>query len=254
MSTSEGAQEERLPGGFVEGAVRRGDVVLKHPPRDHALVASLLNLLERAGADFAPRWRGLRPDGRAAYTFVPGHVPWSKPGPEPRGVYGAAARRRVFKMVRRLHDLTASSDLALGHEVVCHGDLAYFNTVYRPLRNGFQSPVAFIDWDRARPGSRLEDVAHAIWQFLSLGDPGTDRWVHRHPRLIRECCDVYGLEDRSNVIEAIIFEQSRTVDGQRAALEAGELSRTLVETDAISKVQRMLDWTTAHRDLYASEL
>jgi hypothetical protein len=252
--TSPELSEERLSGGFVEGAVRRGDLVLKHAPVNPDFTGNLLDMLEESRAGLAPGWRGLQADGRAAYTFIPGHVPWSTPDPEPRGVYGPAARRRVFGMIRRLHDITAGSDLAAGDEVVCHGDLAYFNTVYRPLRNGFFSPVAFIDWDQARPGTRLEDVAHAVWQFLSLGDPGTDQWVRKQPRLIAECCDVYGLDGRSNLIEAIIFEQQRTVDAQRAALAAGELSRTLIDSDAISKVQRMLDWTIQHRGLFASEL
>ena len=244
----------RLEGGFYEGALRRGNVVLKRAPKDPEFVARLLQLLERVGADFAPRWLGIQRDGRGAYSFIPGHVPWSRPGPEPRGVYGGAGRRRVFRLIRQLHDLTAGTALAGGHEVVCHGDLAYFNTVYQPTKAGTYLPVAFIDWDLARPGTRLEDVAHAIWQFLSLGDPGTDAWVDLHPGLIAECCAIYGLEDRSGLIDAIVYEQRRTVDGMREALAAGQLSRQLAETDAMAKVQRMLDWTVEHRQLYASKL
>lgn len=252
--TSTSPLDEHLSGGFNDGAVRRGETVLKPAPPHTTFVAELLGHLERARADFAPRWLGLQPDGRAAYSFIPGHVPWSQPGPEPRGVYRAAARRRVFRMIRKLHDLTAGTDLAGDQEVVCHGDLAYFNTVYRPNRSGTYGPVAFIDWDLARPGTRLEDLAQAIWQFLSLGDPGTDKWGSRQPRLIADCCDVYGLDDRTNLMEAIIYEQQGTVEGQRAAAAAGELSARLAETDAISKVQRMLDWTTKHRELLGSEL
>jgi hypothetical protein len=188
----------------------------------------------------------------AASSIIPGHVPWCRAGPEPCGVYGSAARRRVFRFIRRLHDLTAGTPVAGGYEVLCHGDLAYFNTVYPPTKAGTYLPVAFIDWDLARPGTRLEDVSHAIWQFLSLGDPGTDQWVDEHPRLIVECCDIFGLADRAGLIDAVIFEQRRTVDGMREALAAGHLSPRLSETGAMAKVQRMLDWTVGHRDLYAS--
>ena len=247
--------EQALPGGFHDdSAVHQGALVLKRAPDDPEFVGALLRLLEESNYPHAPRWRGLRPDGRAAYTFVPGHVPWSRPEPEPRGVYGKWAKKRVFRMIRRLHDLTAGSDLAAGHEVVVHGDLAYFNTVYQRTAAGTYLPVAFIDWDLARPGTRVEDIAHAIWQFLSLGDPETDRWSHRHPRMIAECCDWYGLDGRADIVDAIIFEQQRTVDGQKKALAAGALSNKLIETDAIAKVHRMLDWTMRHRDLYGSEL
>ena len=126
--------------------------------------------------------------------------------------------------------------------------------MYQPTKAGTYLPVAFIDWDLARPGTRLEDVSHAICQFLSLGDPGTDQWVDERPRLIVECCDIYGLADRAGLIDAIIFEQRRTVDGMRKALAAGHLSSRLSETGAMAKVQRMLDWTVGHRDLYTSWL
>ncbi|MEU8136458.1 phosphotransferase family protein [Streptodolium elevatio] len=66
--------------------------------------------------------------------------------------------RRVARLVREFHDLTAGTALAGEHEVVCHNDLSPRNTVYRPV-SGSRRPVAFIDWDLAAPGARIDDVA-----------------------------------------------------------------------------------------------
>jgi Ser/Thr protein kinase RdoA (MazF antagonist) len=65
--------------------------------------------------------------------------------------------------------------------VVCHHDIDPRNTVFRQRGTGIE-PVAFIDWDIAGPGRRIEDVAHLAWQFVPLA-PGTD--VGRAARALR---------------------------------------------------------------------
>ncbi|MDD6792702.1 MAG: phosphotransferase, partial [Thermobifida fusca] len=52
-------------------------------------------------------------------------------------------------------------------EVICHGDVAPYNTVFR---TGL--PVAFIDFDAAHPGPRLWDLALAAYRFVPLSAPG----------------------------------------------------------------------------------
>jgi aminoglycoside phosphotransferase (APT) family kinase protein len=53
----------------------------------------------------------------------------------------------VVSLVRRLHDLTAGTPLAKGGEVVCHGDIAARNIVFRE-----RSAACLLDWDLAAAG------------------------------------------------------------------------------------------------------
>lgn len=67
--------------------------------------------------------------------------------------------------MKQLHNATTKSILANDHEVICHGDFSPWNMV---VKN--QKIVGVIDFDEARPGSRVEDLAYMIWCFLDLGN------------------------------------------------------------------------------------
>ncbi len=67
--------------------------------------------------------------------------------------------------------------------------------------------VGIIDWDFARPGSRLYDLAWLVlmWCPLDLREgpqPGLAEPIDQPARL-RLACDSYGLEDRSGVLPAV---------------------------------------------------
>jgi hypothetical protein len=81
------------------------------------------------------------------------------------------------------------------HEIVSHGDLGPWNTVYRNGR-----PVAFIDWDAAQPTEPIIELAAAAWSFIPLGanEPAADRsWR------LRLLVDAYGLADRPAIVPAL---------------------------------------------------
>lgn len=115
-------------------------------------------------------------------SFIAGDVP-SLQSHEPPSVRSEQSLAAVARQVRNFHDLTAGTDLASGHEVVCHNDLSPRNTVYRDA-GGQLLPVAFIDWDIAAPGARIHDVPHVCWQYVRLGPgvrnapprPASPRW------------------------------------------------------------------------------
>ncbi len=84
-------------------------------------------------------------------------------------------------------------------EVVSHGDLGPWNTVYR---DGV--PVAFIDWDSAEPVEPVADLAAAAWAFVPLAPPaqlaqaGFDP-LPDLPERLRLFVDAYGLTDRAPI-------------------------------------------------------
>jgi aminoglycoside phosphotransferase (APT) family kinase protein len=77
-----------------------------------------------------------------------------------RGLHDAAADFRTDNDCWRHHDQRPAPG-----EIVSHGDVAPWNTVYR---GGV--PVAFIDWDPARPVEPLLELADAAWCFVPLDE------------------------------------------------------------------------------------
>ncbi|SDI40764.1 phosphotransferase enzyme family protein [Nonomuraea jiangxiensis] len=191
--------EEVLTGGGVNHVVRVGGTVRRPVGPWTPAVHALLEHLAARGFTGAPRCHGVDDAGREVLDFVPGEVP-GHPLPEWARADGALAV--VGRLLRELHDATLdfpkSPDMSWYFppqspaEVVCHGDVATYNCVFRDGR-----PVAFIDFDTAHPGPRIWDVAYAAYRFVPLGDP-------RHPdgapvaeqaRRVRLFADAYGLGD-----------------------------------------------------------
>jgi hypothetical protein len=144
-----GPAEQPLVGGFVNDVVLAGGTVRKSPPRDPVFVRRLLRHFEHHHWTGAPRFLGTDNRGREMLTFIDGEVPWRQ-NDEPPSIRSEQSLAAVARHVRHFHDLTAGTDLADGHEVVCHNDLSPKNTVYRDT-SGQMLPVAFIDWDIAGP-------------------------------------------------------------------------------------------------------
>jgi hypothetical protein len=61
------------------------------------------------------------------------------------------------RLVRRVHDLTAGTEFAPGSQVACHLNLSQPNFVCRDM-----IPIAIIDWDVTRPGSRSANLADPL--------------------------------------------------------------------------------------------
>ena len=140
---------------------------------------------------------------------------------------------KAAAMIRRLHDVTAGSDLAGDAEIVAHSELGPHNTVFIG-----DEPVAFIDWDDAAPGTRLFDLANAVWSFVNVGEDGGA--VAEQARLIRLVCDAYGWDDTHAIIDEIHADLRRA----RANHErAGRVK-------ARDIFQDMISWM----DTYASDL
>jgi hypothetical protein len=232
--------EQRLPGGFVTGAVRVGGTVRRQP--DAEFVHGLLGWFERRGWSGAPRFVGTDERGREVLSFIDGHVAWEPV--QPPSVTSEESLARVAVLVREFHDLTAGTPLAAGAEVVCHNDLSPKNTVYGTGGTGLR-PTAFIDWDIAAPGKRIHDIAHVCWQFPGLG-LGAD--VADAGRRMRVICDAYGLSDRGGLVDTILWWQDRCWRGIDEKAAAGDPAMIrLREAGAAQSVRDAFDWVSGHR-------
>jgi Phosphotransferase enzyme family len=234
---------QRLPGGYVTDVIRVGSTVRRTTPPNAEFVQRLLRHLAQHNWPGAPRFLGTDAKGRETLTFLDGHVAWEPS--QPPEVTSEESLVAVANLVRQFHDLTAGTDLAGDHEVVCHNDLSPKNTVYRHLGAGLR-PVAFIDWDIAAPGQRVHDVAHVCWQYVGLGPDVAD--VDVAAQLVRAIVDGYGLVDRATVVDTILWWQERCWRGIEVAAEAGEPAMIgLRDSGAADRVRAAHQWTSNAR-------
>lgn len=219
---------EILHGG-VNRVVRTGTVVRRPTGPWTPAVHALLRHLESAGFTGAPRVHGVDDQGREVLDFVPGTV---ADYPVPAYVRSDAALVAAGRLLRRYHDATAGFVPPPGavwqlpprepREVVCHGDAAAYNTVFR---DGL--PVALIDFDTAHPGPRVWDLAYAAYRFVPLGAPGSNG-EHVPPaeqaRRLALLVDAYGLAeaDRAVLVETAWERLEALVDFMTARAAAGD--------------------------------
>ena len=218
-----------LPAGrMTSGLKRRGDELLRPVGPWTPAVHEYLRHLAHVGFRGAPRAIGIEGD-REVLTFLAGDV-LADPAWEPgRGhrlpTYARSddALAATGELLRELHEASRGfQPTELGYrfhphaptpgEIVSHGDLGPWNTVYR---DGL--PVAFIDWDAAGPIDPLVDLAAAAWAFVplanaaQLAEAGFDP-LPDLPARLRLFVDAYGLTDRQAILLALQQARLNVVD------------------------------------------
>lgn len=194
------AEEQPLSGGHVTpGVVRVGTTVRRPAGANSAFVHALLTSLGQSGFAGAPRFLGQDAAGREVLTFFEGEVP------RELGFFAEATLATAARLLRTLHDLTASCSLRGDAEVVCHGDPSPCNAVFRgSIKDGL--PYAFIDFDAARPGARREDVGYAAWLWLDIGNAELDP-VWQGARL-RTFVSAYGALSWDDALPSVLEAQA----------------------------------------------
>jgi Ser/Thr protein kinase RdoA (MazF antagonist) len=198
--------------GGVNTVVRVGRTVRRPTGPWTPAVHALLRHLAEAGFAGAPRVHGIDDQGREVLDFVEGMV---ADYPMPEEARTDQALRGVGALLRKFHDATVGftppPDAAWylpprePREVICHADVAGYNTVFREGR-----PVALIDFDTAHPGPRIWDVAYAAYRFVPLSASTNEKDfaapLAQQTRRLRLFADAYGLgeADRAALPEAAV--------------------------------------------------
>lgn len=201
-------EEEALAGGnWTDEVVRVGRRVHRSRGPNSDFAATLLGELERLGIPFAPRYLGRDDKGRDVFTYFDGSTT-EHPNQRSEHSYAAAGQ-----MLRHHHDAAAGHPLAAGSECVIHGDPGPFNTVFQ---DGM--PIGLIDWDSAKPGLRLDDLAYMAWTWCIYADSRVP--LEDQARRVNNLRLGYGFEPGQQLLEAILRRQSEMISVSRQMLSS----------------------------------
>ncbi|QSB13276.1 phosphotransferase [Natronosporangium hydrolyticum] len=242
-----GADEVPLRGGrFTPGVVRVGETVRRPASSASGLVARLLTHLGAQGFTGCPRHLGRDESGRDVLSYIAGDVParWRRFDDDQIAV--------AASMLRRLHDASRELAVELGGQVVCHHDPGPHNTVFRDGR-----PVAFIDFDFAAAGDRLEDVAYLSWSWCISSRPDREP-VAGQASQVRLVAHAYGLGDEERralpaAIDARLCRNETFWAEIRDNPQAPRVARDRAE-EVIEWTRRELAYIRAHREVFAAAL
>ncbi|MFI7640541.1 phosphotransferase [Nonomuraea sp. NPDC049400] len=243
-----------LQGGDVtDGVVRVGDTVRRPASTSTPAVHALLRHLEAARFEGAPRALGMDELGREILTYVPGTTGLRLESVTDEALTGLAV------LVRGYHDATAGFPLTLdgwaygsnddkAPEIVGHCDLTPDNVIFREGR-----PCAMIDFDLARPTTRLFDIVTTLRHWAPIADP-----VDRHPLLrdldvgarLRLFCDAYGVppRDRRRLLELARLRFHRSYTVMRTRASAGGGWAKMWAGGAGERIRRAAAWLDAYED------
>jgi hypothetical protein len=210
-----------LSGGqLTPGIVRVGNTV-RRPAKDNAeFVHDLLLFLEDQGFPFAPRFFGRDSRGRDILSYLEGET---RPGSG--STLSDDLLEQAAKAIRRYHDITAGSPLTQNHEIIAHNELGPHNTLFR---GGHL--VGFIDWDDAAPGTRLRDLANAVYNYVDVS-----HWANQEAsaqaRRIHLMCAAYGWDDPLALINDFEADLQQALRNHEQAGRAGAIKIFAEEVD-----------------------
>lgn len=249
--------EEEIHGlGSMSRLWRVGDTVRRERGPHSEAVAALLEHLERRGYPYSPRFLGVDERGRDVLSRVPG-----RPVPTLRGqtqlievghaVAGFAEAVRDFPAAGTWRWRNPEGWPVHGDTVI-HNDVAPWN-----MLEVDEHLSGLVDFDSARPGRAVEDVAYAAWHMTPLhdepmGDGAPPPAMADRPERLRVFVDACGLD--APVRRHLLDEVVRVQVNQAARVAAGALERggaTARHWDEgrfAVNIARSLLWLNEHRD------
>lgn len=234
------SHESLLKGGRTATEVVRIENTVRRPigPRSE-FTHALLKLLEDKNFNHAPHFSGIDEKGREILTFIEGEVPHREIN------WTDDQLIKIAQMIKNFHDATAGSELAGEKEVVCHNDIAPWNTI---LENDI--PTAFIDFNDSAPGNRVDDLAYFLWTFLEIG---TDVSADTQAVRIRKLCDAYGFSGGHKLIDALLEQQQKILaKREEFAKNATDKEAREFSASRLDKIRSEIEWVKANRKVLES--
>ncbi len=257
------AEVPLLGGDLTEGVVRVGRTVRRpvgpHTPAVHAL----LRHLEAAGFEGAPRVLGIDAKNREVLTYLPGVVTRCL---LPAFVTAESTLVSLAELQFRYHEAVAGFEppswarwdgeltrfVDGPADIVCHCDVNLENVLFRPRPDG-PRPYAFIDFDLARPATRLVDIIQTLRYWAPIADPADREPALRDadaPARIAVFCEAYGLpcteRTRFVTIASRWLRRSRASIAQRARMRGGAWTRML-DAGVGDRLLRSAEWLERNR-------
>lgn len=241
--------------GVTAGIVRIGGTV-RRPERPFSpTIRAYLRHLREAGFDGAPVPLGVDDQGREVLSFVPGEVPRE---PLPEACAADEVLVSLAELMRRLEVAATGwippEDAIWGQlpgpprrlpddwQFVGHCDYCPGNVVFR---DGL--PAALIDFDLAKPTTRLGEVANALYWWAPLLDP-----LDRAPAFVDLdiadrvgiFADAYGLDadERQALVPLLRLRAKRSHEWARGAAEADPLFRAFWDNGIKDRMPRAEAW------------
>lgn len=213
-------KETNLQGGRSQ-IVRIGNCVHRPSGFWTPKIHQLLHHLRNNRFFSAPKPLGFDEQGREILSFIEGEV-----SNYPLTVKASSIKALMSagKMLKHYHDASQSifSDKTLcdengwqlscpyPKEVVCHGDFAPYNVVLDDVE-----AVGMIDFDTAHPGSRLWDIAYALYRWAPFTHPDNKNGfgsIDDQIKRARIFCEAYGLPKKEREkIPAIMLDRLQSL-------------------------------------------
>jgi Ser/Thr protein kinase RdoA (MazF antagonist) len=259
------ADGELLAVGGVTDVVRVGDTVRRPARAFTATVQSYLRHLRGQGVTFVPEPMGYDERGREVLSYIDGDVPVE---PLPDWATTDTALVALAALIRRLHDAAEGwqppADAVWGSlpgtpsaeltplfdvpELIAHHDYCPGNVVFR---DGL--PAALIDFDLARPTTRVADCVNAIYWWAPLLDP-VDRTpslrdvdVARRARLFVDAYEMTA-DDRAQIVDVAIRRARNAQITMRAAADVDPVFRRWWDEGVKDRMPRAEQWLIREAD------
>jgi hypothetical protein len=136
-------------------------------------------------------------------------------------------------------------------QLACHGDFGPWNIVW----NG-TAPVGLLDFEYARPGDPLDDLAYALEYVVPFRDDATCLSWHRFTkppdrrRRLRVFAEAYGLASVGDLVDRVIMSQREHVELVRRLADRGDRRQVgLVASGYLLELRERVQWSVAHRHL-----